>query len=244
VWRDFVIARHAEDLRMVFELFTGPRVPSSTRRLRVGLLDHDVEFGMEVHPACRAGVHVAAALLESLGHQVDVEWPRTLEHLWTSIFAAYGVVSDAVRPRTIDWVGERLGRPIMRGEVDDSTIEAAARAAARSKADVDAARAVIDAAVAPIVRWWENYDVLVTPATLQPAWPLGSAPGPQELGPLVAPFSLTGQPALSLPLHRTDDGLPVGVQLVGRPGGDELLLGLAEELQRSFDWTTRRPPLR
>jgi amidase len=63
------------------------------------------------------------------------------------------------------------------------------------------------------------------------------------MGTLVAPFSLTGQPALSLPLHETDDGLPVGVQIVARPGGDELLLRLAEDLQAACDWRQRRPAL-
>jgi len=55
-------------------------------------------------------------------------------------------------------------------------------------------------------------------------------------------FSFTGQPALSLPLHQSEDGLPVGVQLVARRGDDERLLQPAEDLQRVTDWTTRRPP--
>ena len=54
-------------------------------------------------------------------------------------------------------------------------------------------------------------------------------------------FSFTGQPALSLPLHQSEDGLPVGVQLVARRGDDERLLQPAEDLQRVTDWTTRRP---
>jgi amidase len=95
----------------------------------------------------------------------------------------------------------------------------------------------------PILGWWNHYDILVTPTTFQPAWPLGSDAGFVELGTLLAPFSLTGQPALSLPLHVTDEGLPVGVQLVGRMDSDEMLLRLAEELQAAHDWTSRRPPL-
>ena len=51
------------------------------------------------------------------------------------------------------------------------------------------------------------------------------------MGTLLAPFSLTGQPSISLPLHHTDEGLPVGVQFVARPGGDEILLRLAEDLR-------------
>ena len=67
--------------------------------------------------------------------------------------------------------------------------------------------------------WWHDHDLLITPSTFQLAWPLGGEPGPRELGPLAAPFSLSGQPSLSLPLHH-ERGLPVGVQIVGRPGSD------------------------
>jgi Asp-tRNA(Asn)/Glu-tRNA(Gln) amidotransferase A subunit family amidase len=62
------------------------------------------------------------------------------------------------------------------------------------------------------------------------------------MGTLLAPFSLSGQPALSLPLHRTPEKLPVGVQIVGRAGDDETLLALAEQLQAASDWTLLRPP--
>lgn len=243
VWRDFVLARHAEDLTAVFGALAGTVAARSTDMLRVGLLDHDPELGMIVDPACTAAVHVAGALLESLGHAVDISWPSALEHLWSESAASFAVVSDAVRPPTLRWVSERLRRPVVRGELDDAVFDAAARAATRTEEDVLEAEARIDASTAPILDWWKDHDLLVTPTTFQPAWLLGGNPGPREMGTLLAPFSLTGQPALSLPLHHTDGGLPVGVQLVARPGGDEMLLHLAEELQAASDWTQRRPPL-
>ncbi len=91
--------------------------------------------------------------------------------------------------------------------------------------------------------WWEDHDVLVTPASFQPGWPLGATIGPAEVGTLLAPFSLSGQPALCLPLHHTESGLPVGVQFVGRQASDEMLLRLAQDLQAAHDWTQRRPPI-
>ena len=121
--------------------------------------------------------------------------------------------------------------------------DAAARAAARTEDEVRAAEATIEEAVSPIRTWWDDHDVLVTPTTFQPAWPLGANPGPLEMGTLLAPFSLTGQPALSLPLHRTEESLPVGVQVVGRSGADEMLLRLAADVQEAADWTALRPPL-
>lgn len=242
-WRDFVITRHGEDLAFVFELLTGSPSPATIPALRVGLLDHDPELGFDVHPACQNGVGGAGILLERLGHHVEVSWPRALDHLWAAAYAAFGIVSDAVRPSTVQWVGARLGRPVEPGELQDWVFEAVERDHARSRAEVRDAEAAVGTAVAPIHAWWDEYDVLVTPTSFQPAWPLGAVVGPAQVGTLLAPFSLTGQPALSLPLHQTDEGLPVGVQLVGRPGSDEVLLRLAQDLQAAHDWTERRPPI-
>ncbi len=142
----------------------------------------------------------------------------------------------------IAWVSARLGRPVQRGELDDTVFEAAERAAHRPDEDVRAAHATIDNAIAPLAEWWDDFDLLLTPSTFQPAWPLGGSPGPRELGTLAAPFSLSRQPSLSVPAGWSADGLPVGAQLVARRGNDELLLALAECLQEADDWTTRRPP--
>lgn len=240
-WRDFVLARHAEDLTFVFEALTGRRPAARVPRLRVGVLDHDPELGIPLHPACRDAARTAGSLLEQLGHQVDRTWPAALDHLWERAARSFFVVSDAVRPAVLRWVSDRLGRQAQRGDVDGEVFDAAERAASRSDEDVAAAEATIAAAVAEIPGWWDDHDLLVTPTTFQPAWPLGGNPGPRELGTLLAPFSLSGQPALSLPMGMADDALPVGAQIVGRHGSDGVLLRLAEELQAVHDWTARRP---
>jgi len=242
-WRDFVLARHAEDLGAVFTALTGSVPAAATGPLRVGLLDHDPETGLDVHPACSEAVHRAGAMLEALGHHVEIAWPGALEHLWSDVSNAFVVTSDAVRPPVIRWMSDRLGRPVRRGELDDAVFDAAERHAARDESGLHGARQAIADATARIVVWWDDHDLLVTPTTFQPAWPLGGNPGPREMGTLLAPFSLTGQPALSLPLHHTNGGLPVGAQLVAAHGADEMLLRLAEDLQTAADWTLRRPQL-
>jgi amidase len=242
VWRDFVLARHAVDLQLAFEVLAGSTAVADTGLLRVGLLDHDPELGMTVDPACRTAVDVAARLLADLGHDVDGSWPAPLGHLGGACFESFAVTSDATRQPVLTWLTDRLGREPADGDLAPEVFEAAARAATRSPADVAAAQATIDAAVAPIEGWWEHHDLLVTPATFRSGWALGGAPGPAEIGTLAAPFSLSGQPALSLPLHQTPEGLPVGVQIVGRRGADEVLLRLAADLQAVSDWTVRRPP--
>ncbi|MGH7904816.1 MAG: amidase family protein, partial [Candidatus Dormibacteraceae bacterium] len=94
-------------------------------------------------------------------------------------------------------------------------------------------------------------DVLVTPTCTQPAPPL------ETMGRDVAtahhefldwlsftfPYNCTGQPAISLPLGMTSSGLPIGVQLVGPPGGEAIILELAAQLEEALPWAARRPPL-
>ena len=182
-------------------------------------------------------------MLEELGHEVEPSWPPALDHLWQQTAPSFGVVSDHTRPLVLAWLADVLGRPARPGELPEEVFEAARRAERRGADDLTRANVRIETAVAPIESWWQDHDLLVTPTTFQPAWPLGGGtPGVAEVGDLAAPFSLTGQPAMSLPLHQTPDGLPVGVQLVGRRGGDEGLLALAAQLQDIVNWTERHPP--
>ena len=58
-----------------------------------------------------------------------------------------------------------------------------------------------------------------------------------------APFNITGQPAISLPLHQSVEGLPIGMQLVGAPAREDLLIRVAAQLEQAAPWADRRPPV-
>ena len=62
-------------------------------------------------------------------------------------------------------------------------------------------------------------------------------------GAFTAIFNATGQPAISLPLHWTDDGLPIGVQLVAAYGREDVLIRIAAQLEQARPWADRRPPV-
>jgi len=103
-----------------------------------------------------------------------------------------------------------------------------------------------------IVSLWADYDLLLTPTLAMPPVPLGWDTEPDDpreqfdravaFTPFTAVFNVTGQPAVSLPLHWTGDGLPIGVQLVGPPLGEALLFRVSSQLEAARPWLDRRPP--
>ncbi|HWH01887.1 MAG TPA: amidase family protein, partial [Pilimelia sp.] len=92
-------------------------------------------------------------------------------------------------------------------------------------------------------------DVLVTPTMPAPPARVGALSGLATLAkagsvvPFTSPWNVTGQPAMSIPAGHTPDGLPLAVQLVGRPGEEALLLSLAAQLERATGFPDRHPPL-
>ena len=97
------------------------------------------------------------------------------------------------------------------------------------------------------------YDAVLTPTLAQPplrvgelrddADPARDFEGQKRFTPWTSAWNLTGMPAVSLPLHRTGAGLPVGVMLAARPGEEQLLLGLSAQVEEAAPWAGRTPPL-
>jgi amidase len=106
-----------------------------------------------------------------------------------------------------------------------------------------------------VLAWWQDYDLLLTPTMAMPPAKLGTiGNGAGEAEPLeamgravpygvfTAGFNATGQPAISVPLHWSEEGLPIGVQLVGDMGREDLLIQVASQLEEAAPWAERRPP--
>jgi len=193
-----------------------------------------------VDPECRAALEEAAALLVELGHDVveatppweRAEYGRTFVAIWQAGPALYPVERDLVTP---------LNR------------ELAELAEATSSATYARTVAELHAYARRVVSFWREHDVVVTPTLALPPVPIGwqeTTDGAVaqllrnlEFTPFTSIANVTGLPALSLPLHRTPAGLPVGVQAIGPPAGDALLLRLAAQVETARPWADLRPSL-
>ena len=96
--------------------------------------------------------------------------------------------------------------------------------------------------------WWEHNDILITPTMSEAAPPIGELKGADverivRLVPYTAPYNISGQPGIALPLHWTSEGLPLGIQLISRYGGEDVLIRLASQIEAAAPWIGRRPPV-
>jgi amidase len=189
--------------------------------------------GEEVEPECVAAAHHAAGLLQSLGHEVD-EWaPDWADPEFAGHWAAAGA---AMFKALIARFGELAGH-----ELDPGQMEPATRALLGAPATPERTHAATEGLKAFALRVlgsWRPGSILLTPALSLIPRPVGSV-GPDlglRFSTFLRPFNVTGQPAISLPLHRTQEGVPVGVQLVGPLGSEARLLSLAGQLEAAAPW--------
>ncbi len=244
VWTQFALARDIEDLRSLFPLLASGDARTSSFRtsLRVGLLDHDPIIGLPVDRACANAVHALGDAISLLGHGVEFDFPPTLGTLFDPFRKSMRVLEPSIRFEQRTWMEKRLGRPCRPGDLTDDLLAVAEQGARLDASDVREAWDLVRSAMSRVPNWWDTgFDLLVTPVTLEPPWLLGEA-APAKTGMFCAPFSFTGQPALVVPVTTTSDGLPVGAQIIGRPGDDEMLLDLGAILQEAVGWLERRPP--
>ena len=265
---DGVLTRGVTDTAAALDLLAGPVLGDASwappppepfaeaaarepRGLRIALaIDPPLE-GVPLDPDCAAAARDAAALLEGLGHHVEevdtLVQPREVMRTFAAVFGpmncsqmAVGVAVNGREPGEEDM--ERLSLWLWE----------------RSRA-IDAVTAYgaivqLQAIARGVVAWAAPYDAVLTPALAQPPVPIGTldpdAPDPERVfadagafTPYAAMGNITGQPAVVLPTGRRDDGLPIGIHLVGRPAQEGPLLALAAQIEAAAPWADRRPPL-
>ena len=227
-------------------------VGADTGRLRIGLLDFNPRGG-EVHADCVDGVHKTAKLLESLGHHVEPGFPEILSD--NEIGRAFSMLWSTNMGTAIRRFNEALGREMTTDDIEAMNWAQAQFAIGVNAVDYSLAQASSVKFRRAIQSWWsQGWDLLLTPTLSAPPLLIGSLPNNPEhpMTPLMtggawvsftSQFNISGQPAISLPLHRNADGLPIGMQLVAAYGREYVLIRIASQLEQAAPWAHLRPNL-
>ncbi|MGW7482620.1 amidase [Nonomuraea muscovyensis] len=214
-------------------------------RLRVGFVTRHPRGDVPEDPEVSEAVTRAAGLLEALGHDVGPSWPEALGDAGFPLrFGA--VVADNLAAE-IENIGSWRGRPVELTELEPRNAELVRAGRAHSAAQHILAVQWIDAFRRRMAAWWESgYDLLLAPSLGVAPFELGWIP-PHDLSvasgrtaravAYTSPVNATGQPAISLPLHVSRSGLPVGVQLVAAAGREDLLVRVAAQVEAARPFT-------
>jgi amidase len=265
---DGVLTRGVTDTAAALDLLAGPvlgdaswappppepfadaaaREPSG---LRIGLAVDPPLERFELDPDCAAAVREAGKLLADLGHHVEeIETPVRSADVMRTFTAVFGPMNCSQMAVGVAVQGREPG------EDDMERLSLWLWERSRSIDAVTAYGAMIQlqAVARDIVAWSAPYDAVLTPSLARPPVPIGALdpdrPDPEhvfaEAGsftPYAALCNISGQPAITLPLAQRDDGLPLGVHLIGRPAQEGPLLALAAQIEAARPWADRRPPL-
>ena len=220
------------------------------RRLRVMLCDTTFT-GQPIDPQVRQCVQDAARLLESLGHHVEPGLPKAdvpmMIRAWTDIVAVGTALSirSSLRGRAAEGLVEGVGRGAM------------AHADTLHPTRYLQAVGEIHAFGRQMAAVFDTCDIILSATLAEPparvgrfahdttdylAYRIGPG-GVFDYSPFCAAFNASGQPAASVPLGMTAEGLPVGIHLAAPYGDDETLIALCAELERAAPWAHRLPPL-
>ena len=192
-----------------------------------------------VAPECVEAAHDAAGLLDELGHSVEEATPPWRDFELFGGFMRVWQVMAALHDRPVE-----LFEPETRALI--------AAASQLNAVDYVQATAGLRAASRRIVAFLDDYDLLLTPTLAQAPVPIGALedddPWVQfanagRFTPFTQVANITGLPAVSLPLHWNGDGLPIGVQLIGRPADEATLFRVSAQLEQARPWRDRRPPV-
>ncbi len=265
---EHVVSRSVRDTAALLDVVSGrmpgdpyaappPPAPFATfvrpgARRRIGLMT-SAPRATGVHPECVAAGERAAHALEAAGHRVELAYPEALDD--PAGVGAYVTIVASCVAHALEVFGNNVGRPV--GEEDVEPLTWAMAEAARDYPVTKYIEAVqtVHAFSRRVAAWWEEgFDLLLTPTTAAPPPRLGELRSTREepfrafagaapFGVYTLNFNLTGQPGISLPVHWTAEGLPIGAHLVAPYGREDMLLEIGSELEQILPWADRRPSL-
>jgi amidase len=236
---------HHYTLRAPYE-DDGPFLGTAVRgegRFQLGVMTTsawDDAYEIVVSPEARAALDAAVEAFAAMGHGIeeaalvpDATYAPAFRTIWQAGAAripAEGEAEDLLEPLT-KWLLNR-GRALSARELSEalSALTAYERSMIAQLASFDAVLTPALALTPRPVGWFDQED--------------GERNFEQQVQytPYTSMLNVSGLPAIVLPVAQTDDGLPMGVQLIGRPGGERALLSLAAQLERRIRWQLRRPP--
>ena len=262
-----VISRSIRDSAALLDITAGPDVgapywanPPSvsylderfnpTNKLKVAY-SHVPVFESLIDVNCINAMHTAIALMDSLGHTVEEAKPNiSLDELseagWL-ICAANTLVE-------VNQYASKTNQEVDKAHFENITWNLMEWCKTMSAADYARWIQVIHRTGREFAQFFEEYDVFITPTLAKPPIMLGDLnmmseniidflSNFSEFGPYTFLSNLAGNPAMSLPLHWTNDNLPIGVQFVGRYGDELTLFKIATQLERIKPWINKRPPI-
>jgi amidase len=225
-------------------------VGQTPRPLRIALCTSPWN-GLPVDPECRQAAEDAARLCETLGHHITIARP---EFDIVPFRAAQRTLVATNTRAFLDWRASLLGRTLEQDDVEPMTWSVAQLAREFSAMDYTNAITTIHRVGRVVGRFFTAHDILLTPTMCMPPLPVGViSPENRDTEAYLTAinrsiaftslFNSAGNPAMSVPLHWTGSGLPVGVQFVAPFGDEATLFRLAAQLEVAKPWKDRLPPL-
>ncbi|HUF83754.1 MAG TPA: amidase family protein, partial [Acidimicrobiia bacterium] len=229
-------------------------VGAETGRLKVGVLNRAPGEMVPTHPDCVAAAEDAARLLESLGHTVEPASPAALDE--STLMEKFMVILTTWVVHDLDETARRAGREVGPDDVEPLTWAYAELGRTHSSAAYVEAVTELHTWTRRVAAWWhdDGFDILLTPTMAEPPAVLGDLVPPADnpfegaarataFASYTAPFNVTGQPAMSVPLFESSNGLPIGAHFVAAMNREDVLLRLASQLETARPWAGRRPPV-
>jgi amidase len=220
--------------------------------LRIGLAVNPPLPDAEVDPIALDAVREAAELLTELGHEVVEITPS-----WTNkaLLPLFTLSFGTAIATSVAYSGLIAGREPRREDMQALSWAIYERMRSVSALEYAGGHAQLQAMMRALIVELDPWDAVLTPALAQRPLPIGTLKadddanpweafaGAGRFTPFTAGLNASGQPAISLPLVHGTDGLPVAVQLIGRPAREDVLLALGAQIERARPWADRRPPI-